>query len=164
MNINITVAAGLNLLRRHKKLLIQLFIQLIKDQTSFRGYKRRIRIGVFLIADIHDRLALFVYIVQHTHKILLIVTVIPITLCHHRFYLFQCAFHDIVHDRNGDRAFIQLVYLFYDIIADMAFFFLRKLGQRPVGAFPYRVDHLLHIKIFFTAVFFDHLSRPVRFI
>ena len=87
MYINITVPARLYLLRRHKELLIQLLIQLIKNKAPLGGNQRRIRVGILLVSNVHNGLAFLIYVVQHTHKILFIIPIIAITLCHNGLYL-----------------------------------------------------------------------------
>ena len=69
---------GLQFLGVHKELLVQLLIELIEDQAALGGDQRGIRVGIFLIADIHDGLAFLVYAVQHADKILLIVAVVAV--------------------------------------------------------------------------------------
>ena len=160
MHINISVPACLNLFRRHKKLLIQFLIQLVKNQTPFGGYQRRIRVGVFLVAHIHDRLALFIYIVQHTDKILFIIPIIPITLGYDGLHLFQRALHNIVHHRNGDCIRFHFFHFGNHILTDVPFLLVRKPGQRTVCGFPHRINDLLHMKCFPAAVLFNDPCGP----
>ena len=87
MDINITVPAGLDLFRGQEELLVQFLVQLIEDQAALRGDESTVRIAVLLVADVHDGLALFVDIIQHPYKILLIVTIIAVAFCNDRFYL-----------------------------------------------------------------------------
>ena len=87
MDINITVPAGLDLFRGQEELLVQFLVQLIEDQAALGGYQCGIRVGIFLVSDVHDGLALFVDIIQHPYKILLIVTIIAVAFCNDRFYL-----------------------------------------------------------------------------
>ena len=162
MYINIAVPARLNLLRRHEKLLIQLFIQLIENQASLRRNERRIRIGVFLVTNVHNRLALFIDVVQHTDKILLIVTIIPITFCHNRLDLLQRTLYYIVHDRNGHCICIHLFHFCNDILTYMSFFFIGEFCQCTVGRFPHRIDYLLYIKSLSATVLFNDPCLTAR--
>ena len=87
MHINIAVTTCLDLFRGQEEFLIQFLIQLIKDQTTLGRYQRGIRVGIFLISDVHDGLTLFIDIIQHPYKILLIVTIIAIAFCDDRLHL-----------------------------------------------------------------------------
>ena len=87
MHINIAVTTCLNLFRGQEEFLIQFLIQLIKDQTTLGRYQSGIRIGIFLIPDVHDGLTLFIDIIQHPYEILLIVTIIAIAFCDDRLHL-----------------------------------------------------------------------------
>ena len=86
MNINISVVIGLDFFLGHKKLLIKLTVELIKYKASSCTYKGRIRIGIFLVAYIHNRLAFAIYIIQHMYKILLVIAIIPVAFGHCRIY------------------------------------------------------------------------------
>ena len=157
MDIDIAVPAGLNLFRSHEKLLVQLLVQLIENQASLCGNQRRIGIGVLLIPDIHDGLAFLVNIIQHADKVLFVIAVIPIAFRYDGLYLLQCALHDIMHDRNGNFAALQLIHLFNHIAAYFSFLFIRKFGKGTVSALSYRIDNLLHIKGFSCPVLLDYL-------
>ena len=67
MHINIAVATCLDLFRGQEEFLIQFLIQLIKDQTTLGRYQSGIRVGIFLVSDVHDGLTLFIDIIQHPH-------------------------------------------------------------------------------------------------
>ena len=165
MHINIAVAAGLNLLRGHKELLIQLLVKLIENQASLGGDKGAVCVGVFLVAHIHDGLTFFVDVVHHPHEILLVIPVVAVALRNNGLDLLQCALHNIVHNGNGNPVLFQLIYLVHHILADMPLFFLRKFGQGPVCALSHRINHLLNIKAFQAPVFFYDLNlfdRPVH--
>ena len=164
MHINITVPARLDFLCCHEELLIKFLIKLIKDQASFGGYKGAVRIGIFLIPYIHDRLALFVNIIHHADKILLIIPVIPIAFCHDGFYLFQRAFHDIMHNGNRDLIFLKLIDFIYNILTNMLFFILCKLGKCPVCTFPHSVHYLLNIERLKASILLDHHDLSGRLI
>ena len=69
-----------------------------KEEFNVQG---AVGVAVFLVANIHDGLALFVDLVQHLDEILLVVAVIAVTLCDHRIDALQGALDDIVH--LGDR-------------------------------------------------------------
>ena len=97
MNINIALPASLQFFCCQEKFLIQLFIQLIKYQAALGRYQGAVGITVFLIANIHDGLTFFINLIQHMHKILLIIAVIPIAFGHQRIGVVQCAFHNIMH-------------------------------------------------------------------
>ncbi len=162
MDINIAVAACLQFLCRQEKFLIQFLIQLIEDQASLSRYKGRIRIGIFFVADIHDGLALFIDIIQHPDKILLIIPVIPIAFCHDRFHFFQCAFYNIVHNGDRDLVRIHLVHFFHYISADLLFLILRKIGQCTISGLTDSVDHLLDIELLQTVILLHYLDLPLR--
>ena len=102
MNIDIAFAARLKLLDRHEKLLIQLLVELIKDKRPLCRNQRRVGVGVFLVAYVHNRLALLVNLVKHMHKILLIVAVVSVALCNGRIHQIECALDYVVHFRNWD--------------------------------------------------------------
>ena len=162
MYIDIPVTACLNLLRSHEKLLIQLLVQLIENQTSLGGHQCGIRICVFLIADIHDRLALLIHIVQHPDKVLLVIAVIPVAFRHHGLHLLQSALHDIMHHGNGNLRLSQRIHLVDDILADPALLFRGESGQCPVRALCHRIDHFLYIEGFPASVLLYHIYIPVR--
>ena len=61
MYINITVTTCLDFFRCHEEFLIQLFVELVEDQTSLCGYQSGVRIGIFFISHIHDGLTLFIF-------------------------------------------------------------------------------------------------------
>ena len=161
MHINIAVAAGLNLLRGHKELLIQLLVKLIENQASLGGDKGAVCVGVFLVAHIHDGLTFFVDVVHHPHEILLVIPVIPVTFCYDGFYFLQGAFHNIMH--NGDRNLILLQFCHFInyILANMLFFLFCKLRKRTVCAFPYRINYLLHIKSFQASILLNYLDHSL---
>ena len=162
MHVDITVPAGLDLLRGHKKLLIQFLVQLIEDQASLGGNQSGIRIGILLIPDVHDGLALLVHVVQHPHEVLLVVAVIPVALRHDGLHLLQRALHHVMHHRDRDLVAFQLIHLLDHIAADLPVFLVRKPGQGAVGALSHRIDDLLDIEHFLRSVLLDHLYIPLR--
>ena len=93
MHIDIAVAARLQFFGRQEELLVQFLVQLVEDQGTLGGNQCRVRIGILLIPDIHNGLALLVHIIKHTHEVLLIVAVIAVTLCHDGLYIFESTFH-----------------------------------------------------------------------
>ncbi len=111
MDIDISVPACLYLLCRQEKLLVKLLVKLVKYQAPFRGDKRRVGIGVLLIPDIHDGLALFVNVIHHAHEILLIISIIAVALRHNRLHVLKGALDNVVHDRNRNLACLHLVNL-----------------------------------------------------
>ena len=162
MHVDITVPAGLDLLRGHEKLLIQLLVQLIENQASFGGNQSGIRVGVLFVPDVHDGLALLVYIVQHPHEVLLVIAVIPVALRHDGLHLLQRALHHVMHHRNRDLIAFQLIHLLDHIAADLPVFLVRKPGQGAVGALSHRIDDLLNVEHFLRSVLLDHLHIPLR--
>ena len=118
MNVNITFSACLQLFYCHKKLLVKRFIQLIKDQAALGRNQGTVCIAVFLIPDIHNGLTFLVYIIQHPHKILFIIPVIPVTFGNQRIDLIQSAFHNVVHLGNRDQLLIHLLCLLFHKFAD----------------------------------------------
>ena len=162
MDVNITVPAGLDFLHRHKKLLVQLLIELIKNKASLCGYKGAVGIGVFLVPHIHDGLAFLIDIVHHTHEILFIIPVVPVAFRHNGLDFLKSALHNIVHNRNRNPVRFHLVHLIDDKFADMLLFLFRKLGKRPVSAFPYSVDYLLDVKSLQAPVLFNHHNFFLR--
>ncbi len=133
MYINVSVAAGLYFLRRHEKFLIKLLVELIKNQAAFCGNKGTVRVRIFLVSDIHDGLALVIYVIQHSDKILLIITVIPVALCDDRLDFLQSTLHNIMHDRNRNFIGIQFVDALNDLCANIFLFLLRKLRQCAIS-------------------------------
>ncbi len=158
MDIDIAVPAGLNLLHGHKKFLVEFLVELIKDQAPLGGNQGAVRVGVLLVPHVHDGLALFVHVVHHAHKILFIVAVIPVTLSHNGLDALQSALHNIVHDGDGNLILLHLVYLVHHKLTDMLLLLIGKFGKSPVGALPYRIDHLLHVKSLQASVFLDDLD------
>ena len=164
MHIDITVAARLQFFGRQKELLVQFLVQLVEDQGTLGGNQCGVRVCILLIPDIHNRLALLVHIIEHAHKVLLIVAVIAVAFCHDRLHIFQSAFHDIVHHGNRDLINVHLIDFVHHRLADPALFILGKIRQRTIGRFSDSVDDFLDIKLLAGIVFFDHFYRPIRLI
>ncbi len=164
MDIDISVAACLNLFRRQEKLQIQFFIQLVENKTSFGGNKCRIRVGIFLVTDIHDGLGFLVNIVKHSDKILLVVTIIPVTLCNNGLNLLENFLNNVVHFGNGNLIFGKGINLGDDKLADFPVLIIGKLGKSSVCTLSDRINDLLNIKNFSGSVFFDYKNFRLRLI
>ena len=164
MNIDIAVPARLNFLRREKKLLIKLFVKLVKNKAPFRRNERGVRIGILLIAYIHDGLTLLIHIIHHAHKILFVIPVIAIALRHNRLHILQRTLHNVMHHRNGNPAGVHTVNLVDHILTDLTLLGICELRECTIGRFSHRSDDLLHIKCLFAAIFFDDINGPFRLI
>ena len=158
MDINISVIHCLKFLYCHKKLLIQGLIQFIKDQASLCGNQSAVCIGIFLISNVHDGLALFINIIQHLHKILLIIAVIPVTLRHRRIYPLQSSFHQIMHLGNGNLRYVQGFCFLFHKLADKVQLRLGKGNHCPFCRFIDCHYYFLYIKFLFCTVFFNHFD------
>ena len=97
MDINVAVLTCLKLITVHKKLPVELLVQLIKDQASFRGNKSTVCVGITFITDITDRLTLGIDIIHHMDKIQLVIPVIAVALGNCRIHTLQSTLHDVVH-------------------------------------------------------------------
>ena len=102
MNIDITIPAGLQLIPVHEKFPVQFLVQLIEDQTSLGSHQRTVGIGIALISNVANGLALGIDIIHHVYEVFFIIPVIPVALCHRRVHTVQSALHDIVHILNID--------------------------------------------------------------
>ena len=102
MDVDVAVLTGLQLVAVHEELAVQLFVQLVKNQASLRCNEGAVGVGIALVADVADGLALRVDLVHHMDKISFVIAVIAVAFCHSRVYFFECSLHDIVHiaDRN----------------------------------------------------------------
>ena len=167
MDIDIAVPAGLQLLRIHKKLLVEGLVQLIKDQAPLGGHQRAVGIAVLFIADVHNGLTFFVHLVQHPDKILFVIPVIPIAFRHHGTDLVESPLHNIVHLGDGDLSKPPLLHLFLHKTADIVQLLLTEGIEHPVSGLVYRHHNFLHVKLFSGIIFFDdtdlfkiHLSPP----
>ena len=164
MNIDIAVAAGLKLVHRQKKFLVQLLIQLVKDQAALSGDQRAVGIAVFLIADIHNGLAFFINFVQHMNEILLIVPIIPVALGHYGIDMIQSPFHDIVHLADMDLRLVHILRLLRYKIANELNVLICKFCQRPIGRLIDRHHNLLNVEILLCSVLFNnlyHIQTPL---
>ena len=159
MDINIAILAGLKLAAVHKELPVQLLVQLIKDQASLGGHQGAVRVGVALISDITDGLALGVHFVHHVDEIQLVIPIIPVTLCHSRIDLFQGAFHNIVHFLNGNALFSKRCRPLLGILADKLNFLTTEFIQDTGCGFIDGRNNLLYMKIFLGPVLFNHIHR-----
>ncbi len=147
MYVDITVPASLQLLCCQKEFLVQLLVKLIEYKAAFRGNEGAVRVGIFFIADIHYRLALFVHLVKHLHKILLIVAVITVAFCHLGIYPVKRSFDDIVHFSNKDTLLAHSPCLLFNETANEIQLFLCKLNKHTLCRFVYRNNDLLHVEI-----------------
>ena len=157
MNINIAILACLALISGHKKLLVQILIQFIKNQASFGCHQCTVCVGITFISNIPDGLTLGIDIVHHMDKIHFIIPVIPVTFCHIRIHFFQGTFHNIMHLCNGNAFFSQAFRSRRRIAAQFLRFFFRKCVHRSGGRFIYCTDNLLYIKFFSGSIFFDYV-------
>ena len=157
MDINISVPACLDFLRRKKEFLVQLLVELVEYEASLRGDKCGIRIGVLLVPHVHDRLALFVYFIHHADEILLVIPVIPVALGHYRFYPFQRVLDNIMHYGNGNPFFTHFIHLVDYGHADPALLLVRELGKCTVCGFSDGHNDFLYIEILRATVFLDDL-------
>ena len=155
MNIDIAVTTCLYLLGGKEERLIEFLVKLVEYERTLGGYKSGVSVGILLVSDIHDGLALLVYVIEHAHKILLVVAVIPVALCNNGLNLFKGRLNDIVHYGYRDLVSLELIYLVADILAYLTLLLLGKLGQRPVCALAYGIDNLLYIELLVTAILLD---------
>ena len=80
MDINVAVLACLQLIAIHKNLRYSSLFSSLKNQASLCRHKRTVRVGVALIADIADGLALCIHIIHHMYKVYLVVPIITVAL------------------------------------------------------------------------------------
>ncbi len=158
MDIDITVPARLQLIPVHKKLPVQLLVQFIEDQAPLRRHQRAVRVGIALVSDVANRLALCIDVIHHVDKILFIVPIIPITLGHRRIDLLQSPFRDIVHILNVDSLFSQGPCALLGKPADILCLFISELVKDPCSRFIDRIHDLFHIEILSGAVLLDHVQ------
>jgi len=154
MNINITIFTCLQFIAVHEKFTIQLFIQLIKNQTSLGCNQRTVCICIALISDITNGLALGINFIHHMNKIMFVISVITVTFGNRRIHFFKCSFYYIMHILYGNFRFSHAFYFFCCIPADKINLLFCKLIKNPSCRFIYRSYNLLHVKFFFCPVFF----------
>ena len=168
MNVNISFPDRLDLFHCQKEFFIKLFIQFVEDQTALCGYQRTVSVAVFFIPDIHDGLALFIYFIQHLYKVLFVITIITITFCHHRIYLFQGSLYHIMHLCNRDVLNSQCLYLFFYETTDIVQLLICEFNECTVRRFINSHNYFLHVKIFLCPVFLDDsdhtTSAPFAFV
>ena len=166
MDIDISVPARLQLVPVHEKFPVQLLIQFIEDQTSLGRYQSAVRIGIALVPDVADGLALRIYVVHHMHKIFFVVPVVPVTLCHCWIHLLQRPLRDVVHVLDIDPLFSQRLCTLLREPADILCLFIGKFvkdsGCRLVDC----IHDLLHIKILPGSVLLDYvqLAFPLLYV
>ncbi len=112
MDIDISVTACLQFVFCQEKLLIKLFVELVENKTSLGGYQSRIGVGIFLVSDIHNCLALLVYFVKHMYEILLVVAIVLIAFCDGGVERFKRILNDVVHFAYGNKIFVHRCDLF----------------------------------------------------
>ena len=105
MNVNVTVLTCLKFITVHKELPVKLFVQLIEDQASLGCNKRTVCIGIALITDVADGLALGVNVIHHVDEIQLVIPVIAVALGNCRIYTLQRSLYDVVHLLDLDLIF-----------------------------------------------------------
>ena len=159
VNIDIPVALRLKLLDIEEKLLIQLLVKLVENQASAGGNQRAVRVGILLIADIHDRLALLIDRVEHLHEVCLIIAVVAIGLGHSRADGVQRALHDVVHLHDMHAFGAQRFAFFGYEAADEIQIFLGETIKHALGAFVDRGNDLCYVERVFCAVLFDDVHR-----
>ena len=136
----------------------------MEERWSLGGNQGGIRIGILLVPDVHNRLALFIYIIQHANKVLLIIAVVTIALGYHGLYLLQSALNTVVHNRNRNFLIPKLIHLVYHKLANMSFLFICKFGQGPVCALSNGIDYLLDVKSLSASILFYDGNILCRFI
>ena len=161
MDVDITVTARLKFFCGHEEFLVQFFVQLIEYQRAFCGNQSAVGVAVFFVTDVHDGLAFFVNFVQHFDKVLFVVAVITVAFCNFRLYLFQCAFYNVVHFRNGDAFFAKGFRFCFHEITDEIQFFLCEFHQGAVSGFVYGNYDFLHIPRFVGIIFLNHIHDDI---
>ena len=131
MNIDIAVLTCLKLITVHKKFTVKLFIQFIKDQASLGSNQSTVCVGIALITDITDCLALGIYVIHHVDKIQFIISVIPVTFSYSWIYSLQGTLYYVVHLLDLDLIFSQGSCMLLGKLADKILLFLRKSIQNP---------------------------------
>ena len=159
MDVNVAVTARLELLGGHEELLVEFLVQFVENKAPLGGNKRGICVGVLLVTDVHDGLALLVHLVQHAYKVLLVVAVVLVALCNVRICGLQSALNYVVHLGDGDFVRVERLCLLGDVAADIFDLSGGKLVHHAGGGLIYRVHHLLDIEFFLCIVLFyypDH--------
>ena len=164
VDVNVAVPTGLQFLGVHKELLVQLLIELIEDQAALGGDQRGIRVGIFLIADIHDGLAFLVYAVQHADKILLIVAVVAVAFGNLRPHRLKRRFDDVVHLPDLNLGHVMVTDITLDMIADRLQLILCKVVEDAVCRLIDGDNNLLDVKRFFGVILFDNSNHVLFFL
>ena len=118
VDVDVAVVLRLKLLDGEEELLIELLVELVEDEAAAGGDERAVRVGILLVADVHDRLGLLVDLVEHLHEVGLVVAVIAVGLGDGRIDLIERALHEVVHLLNLDALGAQCLALFGDKPAD----------------------------------------------
>ena len=163
MHVDIAVAARLQFLDREEEFLIQLLVELVEDQRALGGHQRGVRVGVLLVADVHDRLALAVDLIEHVDEVLLVVAVIAVALGDSRVDRLQRGLNDVVHFGDGDLVLAHLQHAAVHKGTDLPIVLVGKGDERSVGGFGHGSDDLLYVVVLACAVFFndaDHGAPP----
>ena len=164
MDVNVAVPTGLQFLGVHKELLVQLLVELIEDQAALSGDQRGIRVGIFLIADIHNGLAFLVYAVQHADKILLIVAVVAVAFGNLRLHRLKCRLNDVVHLPDLNLGHVMVADITLDMIADRLQLILCKVVEDTVCRLINGDNNLLDVKRFFGVILFDNSNHVLFFL
>ena len=155
VDVDIAIAAGLKLFGVHEKLLIQLLVELVENQTALGRNQRGVRIGVLAVADVHDGLALFVDAVQHADEILLVVAVIAVAFRNLGAHGLESGLDDVVHlpDLNICHGVVTDITL--DMIADRFQLVVGKRIKHAVRAFIDGNHNFLDVERLSGMVFLD---------
>ena len=164
MNINIAVLACLQLIAVHKEFPVKLLVQFIEYQASLGCNQRTVCVCIALVPDIADRLALGIDLVHHVDKIMLIISVIPVTLGNRRVYLLQSPLHNIVHFLDRNFFLPQGLRLVCGISAQEVNLLLRKAVHDPFRGFIDCPDYFLNVKFFFCSIFLNYINHCLHLI
>ena len=162
MDVDVTVLAGLKFVPVHEEFPVELLVQFVEDQASLGGHQSAVGIGVALIADVTDGLALGVDLIHHVDKVLLVVPVIAVALGHSGIDLVQGSLHNVVHLRNRDAVFASLLRFLLGIFTDKGNLIFCKTVHNTARGFIDCGNDLVHIKFFLGAVLLDnvHMQSP----
>ena len=158
MNVDISIPAGLQLIAIHKELAVQFLVQFIKDQASFGGYQSTVCISVALITNVTDRLALSIDVIHHVYKILFIVPIVTIALCHRRIHMIQSSLHNIMHILDIDIFFSQGLCTLLREVTDKSNLILREFVQNSCSRLIDCINDLFYIKYLSCSVLFDYVQ------
>ena len=159
MHIDIAVAARLQFLHREEEFLIQLLVELVENQRTLGGHQRGVRVGVLLVADVHNRLALAVDLVEHVDEVLLVVAVVAVALGDNRVDRLERALDDVVHLGDGNLVLAHLQNAAVHEGADLFIVLVGEGDERTVGGFRHRGDDFLYVVVLKRAVLFDDANH-----